>query len=112
MKALYKLNFDCGRNGSLEGIFTAEKEDVEVLVEKEIPIYFGEVLGKHSEVYGTVERDEIEFITDAEEVINIFEKYKLSSGYNPFDYSVKSGFFEEDDVTVKEAIARFKGGKI
>lgn len=54
-KAIFKMNLDAGRQGSLEGIFSAEKEHVKILVEQEIEVYFGEVLGKHSEIHGTVE---------------------------------------------------------
>lgn len=50
MKAIYKLNADYGRNGNLTGVFIAEKEHVAVLLENKIEVYFGEVLGKHSEI--------------------------------------------------------------
>lgn len=48
MKAIYKMDCDCGRMGSLQGVFIAEKEHVTVLLKKKIEVYFGEVLGKHS----------------------------------------------------------------
>ncbi len=47
-KAIYKFYVDYGRNGNVEGIFIAEKCEVEELYGKEV--YFGEILGKHSEV--------------------------------------------------------------
>jgi len=31
MKCIYEMNFDCGQMGSLEGIFTAEKEKMDAL---------------------------------------------------------------------------------
>lgn len=45
MKALFKMDFDCGRMGNLEGVFIADTEDVEYLVNNKISVYFGEVLG-------------------------------------------------------------------
>lgn len=54
MKALFKMDFDCGRMGNLEGVFIADTEDVEYLVNNKISVYFGEVLGKHSEISGCV----------------------------------------------------------
>lgn len=78
------MTFDCGRMGELEGVFVAEKEDVDYLVANDIEIYFGEVLGKHSEICGTLEESEIYMITDDEKVISIVKAYGLESGYNPF----------------------------
>lgn len=83
-RALFKLFVDCGRMGNLEGIFISTKTKVDSIIGKYI--YFGEVLGKHSEIYGDIERDWIEFITDDENAIEIFDKHSLSSGFNPFDY--------------------------
>jgi hypothetical protein len=107
VKAIYKMNFDYGRSGSLEGVFVAEKEHVKILVDKKIEIYFGEVLGKHSEVVGIVTESEIKMISDNPEVVEIFEKHDLSSGYNPFGYSAVSSEgskrgIEGDDITVYE----------
>lgn len=59
MKALFKMIFDCGRMGNLEGVFIADTEDVEYLLNNEISVYFGEVLGKHSEISGIIDRSEL-----------------------------------------------------
>ena len=84
MKGLYRFWWDCYRSGVLEGVFLAEPEDIERVIGKEV--YFGEVLGKHSEVYGTVDEKDIELITDNQEVVKIFEDYNLEFGYNPIVY--------------------------
>lgn len=87
MKALFEFRWDCGRMGTLEGLFIAEKEDVEKAIGKQV--YFGEVLGKHSEIYGELEKDEIKLITEDKIVINKCEEIFKSptlSGYNPLDY--------------------------
>jgi hypothetical protein len=85
-KAIYKMRFDCGRMGELEGIFIAEKADVKELIESGREVYFGEVLGKHSEICGPIAGNELTLITDDKEAVGIFRKYNFNSGYNPFDY--------------------------
>lgn len=108
MNALYRMYVDCRRNGCLEGIFIADKEDVEFLVKNKVQVYFGEVLGKHSEIYGTIEEKEIEMITDDENVLSVIEKYGLETGFSPFDYYVPSSYGEEnqlpEDCMVEDAI--------
>jgi len=95
MKAIYKMNFDCGRSGNLYGIFVAEKDKMNDLIGTEI--YFGEVLGKHSEVCGPLTDEEIELVTDDEAVVELFVKHDLSSGYNPFWYVNEEECEEEDE---------------
>jgi hypothetical protein len=51
MKAIYRLDISL-RGGSLTGIFVAEQDHVKILLSTEISIYWGEVMGKHSTVYG------------------------------------------------------------
>jgi hypothetical protein len=43
---LYKFFWDCGRNGSVDGIFVAYDKEVEKLIGREINL--GEALGKHT----------------------------------------------------------------
>lgn len=88
MRILYKFEWDCGRQGTLEGVFISTSEEINKIIGKEI--YFGEVLGKHSEVFGTIEKEEIEELTDDQDFIDKFEILIGSIGYNPLDY------YEED----------------
>ena len=90
------MDFDCGRMGNLEGVFIADTEDVEYLVNNKISVYFGEVLGKHSEISGCVAESEIKQITTDENVIKIVEEYGLNSGYNPLEYTLCTS--ETEDV--------------
>lgn len=86
-KLLYSFHWDCGRMGDLEGLFIAEENEIKKLIGKEI--YFGEVLGKHSDIYGKLEEDHLKVITDDENVISIFENHfsdNTISGYNPLDF--------------------------
>ena len=87
MKALYEMDIDCGRMGNVTGLFVADKETVEQTIGKYI--YFGEVLGKHSEVSGaleeadlTIKSEDQDFITKLVEIIGS----NNISGYNPLNY--------------------------
>ena len=86
MKGLYKFHWDCGRMGDVEGVFVADSEDVSYMIDNNVEVYFGEILGKHSEVSGCIDKEDITFITSEENVIDIVEQYGLESGYNPLDY--------------------------
>lgn len=90
MKKLYRFYWDCGRMGNLEGIFVSTDEALASIVGKRI--YFGEVLGKHSEIYGDFEMDDVEELTDDQGFITKAIEYGLiPTGFNPFDY------LEEED---------------
>jgi hypothetical protein len=85
MKGIYKFYWDYGRQGEVKGIFIATKEEVANIIGKEV--YFGEILGKHSEIYNTVDEEDIELITDDQAIIEVIEKIGiLPTGYNPVDY--------------------------
>jgi hypothetical protein len=86
MRKLYSFGIDYGRQGYLEGLFIAEEKDVAELVGKEV--YFGEVLGKHSEVVADMEESFFKVIDVPANVVQILEE-KIGvtiSGYNPFDF--------------------------
>lgn len=83
MKGIYSFYEDCCY-GSLEGLFVADSDDIAKIVGKEI--YFGECLGKHSEVVVEIEEKNFTLKTQYPEHVDWFEKLKLYSGFNPFDY--------------------------
>lgn len=72
--------------GDVDGMFFAEEEDVKNAIGKEV--YFGEILGKHSDIYGTLEDGEIEEIELSATTLK--EMYEILgtniSGYNPLEY--------------------------
>ena len=106
-KGIYKLNFSCGRSGDLEGIFVSTKERVDKLVQSQIEVYFGEVMGKHSEVYGPIDEDEIILVTDDKKAVEIVEKYYLHNGTNPFNYTSTNyelKGYDLDDMCIGEII--------
>lgn len=100
MKAVYKMHVDCGRMGELEGVFVATKKQVEKLLSSGVEVYFGEVLGKHSEIYGSIEKKEIKLISDEQNVVDVIEKHELQSGYNPFEYT--SVNFDHESIGLDE----------
>lgn len=88
MKAIYSFYWDCGRQGDVSGMFIADKNYVETCIGSSV--YFGEILGKHSEVYGTLDAEDLSVMTDDQDFIEKFETIMgltdTISGYNPLDY--------------------------
>ena len=86
-KAIYEFYWDCGRMGDVEGVFIEDTETVNKLIGK--TIYFGEILGKHSEIYGTLDEGDLTIKSDDQEFIEkcieVFGEGTIS-GYNPVDY--------------------------
>lgn len=70
--------------GEISSVFVEDSERVEATIGK--TIYFGEVLGKHSEIYGPLERSELTLVTDNLDFVKLFEEFKLATGPNPFQY--------------------------
>jgi hypothetical protein len=83
VKQLYKFGWHF-RGGDVEGIFVADSSKVEGTYGEQI--YFGEILGKHSEVGGDLKREDMTVLTDDQDFIAKFEQYVGSSfGYNPLE---------------------------
>jgi hypothetical protein len=84
---LYKFYWDCGRMGDLESLFIASRGQIDCAIGK--TVYFGEVLGKHSDIYGTLEDKDIQRIDiDSDSVLKLYNAlgdYTLS-GHNPLEY--------------------------
>lgn len=90
MRGLYKFYWDCGRSGHLEGVFTADAIEVADAIGKSV--YFGEVLGKHSEIYGDLDAEDITLISTEPAVIAVFDEHLGGRvGFNPLRY------FSDDD---------------
>lgn len=86
MNNLYRFYWNCGRMGDVEGIFIATEEEVEAALGK--TVYFGEILGKHSEIYGELDRGDLTKLevsdTTVSELLAVVGK--TVSGYNPLEY--------------------------
>lgn len=96
-KGIYRFNANCGRSGNLTGVFIATSEQVKELIKSKIEVYFGEVLGKHSEICGSIEKKQVILLTDDSEAVTLVEKYELTSGFNPFNYEAVNFKFDNDD---------------
>ena len=100
MKKLYRFYLDCGRMGSLDGLFIAEDTVVAEAMGKDI--YYGECLGKHSEItceldaaHLTVKSEDQEFISKLEELLGT-----TLSGFNPINIYLddkEDGCYDEED---------------
>lgn len=100
MKKLYKYSEYFGRAGDLEGIFVAEERDIDQSMGGEVN--FGEVLGKHSDITGTIDKDTILILTEDQDFIAKFEEYGLASGTNIVEQyleqeSENDGYEEEQE---------------
>lgn len=80
MLKLYKYSEYFGRQGDLESIFVANDKDMELAMDN--PIYFGEVLGKHSDISGSIDKETIKELTDDQAFIAKFQEFKLETGPN------------------------------
>lgn len=106
-KGIYKFSLDCGRMGDLEGVFIATDQQVKELISCKIEVYFGEILGKHSEVWSKIEKKHIKLLTTDINAIEVVEKYDLTNGVNPFDYgfiNFKIKGVDIEDMTTGEVI--------
>jgi nucleosome binding factor SPN SPT16 subunit len=82
---LFEWYLDCGRMGSIQGVFVASQDEVDEAVGKRF--YLGEVLGKHSEVYGEFDANELSTYDVSDAFVEEFsETFPNGFGFNPFDY--------------------------
>lgn len=73
--------------GDLQGLFIADDAEIAEIIGKDI--YFGEVLGKHSEISGKLEAGDMTVKSDDQVFIAKFVEIMgggTISGYNPLDY--------------------------
>lgn len=93
---LYKFYWDCGRMGDVEGVFSATDKEIENALGKRI--YFGEILGKHSEIYGDLDKEDLTVLTDDQDFIKKANDYGLlPTGHNPLDYLPEEEITDEED---------------
>lgn len=107
-KYLWKFHWNCGRSGSLDGLFVATEQEVEDMIGCEA--YFGEVLGKHSEVYGQIEQNDIRKLDVSSDSVEEVSKVlgNTWSGFNPMNYVKRYCEICEENYTVDEADVEFR----
>jgi len=87
MKKIYKYVLDYSRMGYVDGLFIAEESEIQAAMGK--TIYFGEILGKYSEVIDDLTEDSLTVLSDNQDFIAKFIEVMgdgTISGYNPLDY--------------------------
>lgn len=97
MRTLYRFKWEFGRMGTIEGLFISTPEVIEANLNAQVSL--GEVLGKHSEVYGVLEMSDLEVVSTDQILIDRLAKACASDsicGYNPLDY-IQPGEDEDDD---------------
>jgi hypothetical protein len=95
---LVRFFWDCGRMGDLDGLFVCTERELEKLYGKEA--HFGEVLGKHSDIYGELHKGDFKIISEDSDFISKLEDLLGSSvsGFDPRNYVSH----EEDEEEVDE----------
>lgn len=79
MKKLWKFQWETNY-AFIGGLFCATDEEIENLIGRKI--YLGEYEGKHSEVYGTVDKEDIILVSDNPVVVETVGDF----GINPLEF--------------------------
>ena len=92
---LYKFYEDFGRMGELEGLFITSEEAMQNAYGK--TAYFGEVLGKHSDISVTISDENVSVVDIPEDVVEVLCQQIGTdlSGLNPLDCIYDDG--DEED---------------
>ncbi len=91
---IYRFLHDCGRMGTVSGIFVASKNDVNRLYGQ--TVFFGEVLGKHSNTSAEITEDNLMLVDDRYDHVCMFTELNLANGINPLEF-VSETFWEEGE---------------
>lgn len=84
MKKLYSY-CESFRGGRVEGYFTCTEDELKTLFGEDL--YYGECLGKHSELSFRFDSEEdFTVVSEDQDFIEKFESLIGYMGYNPFDY--------------------------
>lgn len=94
-QGIYHFRWDWGRSGHLEGWFLSDEKTIQSVIGQ--PVNFGEVLGKHSDVFGNLSENDINLVTDNPELVSAFQEIlncsiasdqrnRTALGRNPLDH--------------------------
>lgn len=95
MIGIYRFSVDLGRSGELEGIFVEDPKNIDKIIGT--TIHFGEILGKHSDVSFEIEDDMFTLVTDDGDAVDMFQRYNLETGIDPFRYIDIDEWEKEDE---------------
>ena len=99
-KVLVRFDQDFGRSGELNGLFICKWGELQDAMG--CTAYFGEVLGKHSDVSCEINDDNCKVVTNDQDFINKLESFigkDTISGWNPLSvlHGCRSQGEEEED---------------
>jgi len=98
---LYRFYWNCGRMGYIDGMFIADEQEVESKIGSRV--YFGEVLGKHSDISGKLDQEDLSILSEDQDKIVWLKEVtggnNTVSGYNPLEYIED---YEDDDEYEEE----------
>ena len=97
MLKLYRFCWPQRRGGDVEGLFVEDSDVVENAIGSNV--YFGEICGKHSDVYGTLDEEDLTVVSEDQEKISWLVDIlgRSISGYNPFDYIEDQDELDEEE---------------
>lgn len=97
MLKLYRFCWPQRRGGDVEGLFVEDSDVVENAIGSDV--YFGEICGKHSDVYGTLDEEDLTIVSEDQEKIYWLVDIlgRSISGYNPFDYIEEQDELDEEE---------------
>lgn len=101
-KLLVQFYWGYGSMGDLEGLFITTEDELESWYGREA--YFGEVLGKHSEIDGTLDEGDFTIKSDDQEFIDKIEELlgEHLSGFYPGNYISDTGDAPEEEESEEE----------
>ena len=97
MLKLYRFCWPRCWGVDVEGLFVEDSDVVENAIGSDV--YFGEICGKHSDVYGTLDEEDLTVVSEDQEKINWLVDIlgRSISGYNPFDYIEDQDELDEEE---------------
>jgi hypothetical protein len=105
MNKLVKFNISCGRMGSLYGQRVYDDRDWKTLrwlIDNKIDVYFGEVLGKHSEIVCCIDDGDYKIVTENQDFLNTAQSLKICLG---FGHCPVESFIEQANADLDSAEA-------
>ncbi len=90
---LWRFYWDCGRQGAVESVFVASQAEIDAALGS--AVYFGEILGKHSEVHGQLDAEDLTLLSDDPALVALFRDRVGSTGHSPLDYLEEDGEAED-----------------
>lgn len=81
-RAIYKYEQSYGRNGDLESVFVEYVEVMDALIAEGPEVSLGEALGKHSDVFATIDASTITKVSDSPEAVAVFADHVGTVGHD------------------------------